>query len=113
MNTIDTARISPKTYPQVGLQDLSVEQQPAKQTDVNALQKLRNHFNITSEGKVTLDNGETVPLEFLLHVLLAACLEDGAKHLKLIKDLVDKERALQNVKEKKRTEQMDQVLQET
>jgi len=113
MNTIDAARHSPQMHPQPGFQDLAAQEQPAKQTEVNALQKLRNHFNITSEGRVTLNNGETVPLEFLLHVLLAACIEDGANHLKLVKDLVDKERTLQNVKENKRTEQMDQVLQET
>jgi hypothetical protein len=109
--TVDLVRQSPlqmRGQPDFPL--LSSSQELAPNPTENELEKLRKQLNITADDKVTLDNGETVPIEFLLHVLLASCIEQGAQHLKLIKDLLDKERGYQSVKEKQRTEQMDKVL---
>src|SRR5207247_1701235 len=85
---------------------------PLPDTPGSELQRVRDLFQISPDDKVTLDNGETVPIEFILHILLASCMEQGTKHLQLIKELLEKERRALQVKENRRTEQMQKVVQE-
>lgn len=112
INQIASANILPSqaldSYAHPSLESRSQE----KVQNTTLLTDARAHYSFPQDALVKLNNGETVPIEFLLHVLLIGCMKESSKYMEVLRKEIEFERASQKRKEENRSQQMEKVSHE-